>query len=261
MRPMRHFLAASSFAFAAFIAPAALADFVGDVLWDNYPGDVTTPFNMTSERATFNQGESWTVDDVDLSGIGEPEEITAASPFYITCIEWVGIRDSGAAYDTADVMFTAPTVQGPGAEPSGTGDGDPDTTVMTDLTYASTILPGGFGSFEFYRGTVTFDEPIVAPTSRFYMGVRLVGNGTEGTNSFVAHSTDGTQYGEQGAFTWAPAIGGNDWRQTADLFWGTPDGESDAWEMAFRVYGYPVPEPAALILLVAGIPFALRRNR
>ena len=229
------------------------------VLWDNYPGDVLqyATVNMTSERNTEVVEPTWIVDDVDFGvGLSDPAD------YAITRLEWIGARDPGHAYGTADViMFNdfpdlsdhgGYSVEFEGADLAYTfEDLDPDPNPDPDTTT--------------YKGSMTFDTPLslsdLGLGPHFYVGVRLVGSGyLQGRNHMVTASVDQTLQGQTEGYNWAPSFGAPYWRPASDVWFGVPDGTTDEnFEFAFRIYG--IPEPTSLGLLLIGSILLLVRRR
>ncbi len=239
------------------LVAAASADML---LWDNYPGGIDAlaqngAVNMSSERNTQVVESTWVIDDfiIDNGGGGSPTPDGIDT--VLTRLDWVGARQLGTDYGTADVIFL---------------DENFNTLLeLTDLDYDIVQERDYLDPFaRLYEGEITFGSPIsmaMLGESHVYIGVRLVGSGfLEGRNHIVASSVDDTLYGQtegyvQGAIFGAPPPA---WRPASDVWYGVPDGSTPNinFEFAFQVYGEQIPEPASLGLLLAGGLLVLRRR-
>ncbi len=231
-----------------FVAAATVnAD---ELLWDNYPGglgglqDVT--FNMSSERNTAVWESTWIVDDVDFAETNiDPGDAT------LTRLEWVGARQPGYSYSTVDVIVL---------------DGNFSTLFeLSDLEYSLTDYDSELGpGMQLYEGEVELDVSEAIPwqelTEHFYIGVRLVGDGYyQGRNRNVTSSIDTTLRGRTEGYMKAAIFGAPDWTPASDVWYAPPSDENN-FEFAFRVYADVVPEPAGVVLLLAGSVLMLRRR-
>lgn len=216
--------------------------------WDNYPGDTYQPdWYVSSERNTQRPEPSWTVDDVVLSDVNQA----------ITRIEWVGARDPGYSYSSADIILL------PSVFDAVAGTWRPDSSgaiVLSDIPFGAQEVapdPNPLPDVEIYTGEVTLPAPVVVPGTHFYVGVRLVGDGPDnlGANGVVVAAMDGTLRGQTGGYFIGPSFGVSDWIPANALF-----GFDNPMEFAYRVYTTPVPEPAAGLLLGALATLGLRRR-
>lgn len=216
--------------------------------WDNYPGDSYQPlWYVSSERDTQRPEPSWTVEDVVLPDVNQA----------VTRIDWIGARDPGYSYSTADIILL------PSVFDAIAGTWRPDSSgaiVLTDLpltAQSETPDPNPLPEIEVYAGRVDLPTPVAVPGTHFYVGVRLVGDGPNnaGYSGIVVAAMDGTLRGRTGGYFIGPSFGISDWTPANDLF-----GMSDPMEFAYRLYTTPVPEPAAGLLLAALATAALRRR-
>lgn len=246
----------------AVTAAPVYADFVEEVLWDNYPGDVLqdVTFNMSSERNTQVVESTWVADDVDLDQV---PNCPAFDAIQLTRLTWVGAYDFNFSYSGADVILL-----------------DSDFNILhevSDLSYTVTEEYDDPNSPYYnpapntvtYQAELTFDEPIslvdlVDPGQEFdhfYIGVRLVGDGYyEGRNQFVTSSIDTSLRGRTQGYTKAVMFGAPYWRPASDVWYGTPDGtREENFEFAFRLYA--IPEPASIgLLLIGSLTLLVRRH-
>ncbi len=236
------------------LAAAASADVL---LWDNYPGGIdglaqNGAINMSSERNTQVVESTWAIDDfiVDTGGGATPDAETV-----LTRLDWVGARELGTDYGTADVIFLDDNFNTL-LELS-----DLDYNILQERDYLDPHA-------RLYEGEITFDSPISMNdlgVDHVYVGVRLVGSGfLEGRNHLVAGSIDDTLYGETEGFVQGAIFGAPPptWRPASDVWYGVPDGGTPDinFEFAFQVYGETIPEPASIgLLLLGGLLVARRR--
>jgi hypothetical protein len=232
------------------------------LLWDNYPGDVLqdVTFNMSSERNTQVGESTWVVDDVELAE--EPGKPGPASAL-ITRLEWVGAFNDAFTYSKADVILLNSEFQ--------------TVLELSDLDYTIAEVHDDPGDPYYnpspdattYVANLEFDDPIAVadlggtdePLERFYVGVRLVGDGFfQGRNYFVTSSVDTTFRGSDQGYIKAATFSAPDWRPASDVWYGTPDGtRAEKFEFAFRLYA--IPEPASVVLLALGSVALLSRRR
>lgn len=224
---------------AAMAGPSAVAD---SLLWDNYPGGaeaLDTTDNISSERDT-QVGPSVAADDVVL-----PDD-----QYLITRFEWVGVRAPGFDYVAADLLIYDTSL-------------NPIAT-LSNLPYSATPVmpdPNPRPDRETYEGSIDLlgiGEAFNAPSDEFFVGVRLVGDssGVESRNFTVISSRGDVVRGGSEAFFLGPIFGSFNFTPAGDAF-GSPD---DRLELAFRVYGERIPEPASLALLSLGGLALLRRR-
>jgi len=223
------------------------------LIWDNYPGDVleNAAYNMSSERNTQVVEATWVVDDVDFAQIpgGDPD-LTM-----LTRLEWIGARGLGVTYSTADVILLNRS-------------GDDWNTVYEswDLVYTFTDIetdPDLGPDMQAYEAELTFGEaiPVSELGEHFYIGVRLVGDGYfVGRNHFVTSSIDQAVWGRTEGYIKADVFGAPDWTPASDVWYGA-DVPGSNFDFAFRVYGYVIPEPASLGLLMIGSLLLAARKR
>ena len=222
------------------------------LLWDNYPGGIETlqnpSYNMSSERNTAVWESTWVVDDVDLAQI---PGFDPGDGFGLTRLEWVGARDANFTYSSVDVIIldsNLNTIQ----ELSG----------LIDFTTAD-VSAGVVSGLQMYEGSVSLTQGDATPLQdlpeHFYIGVRLVGDGYyQGCNRSVTSSIDSTLRGRTEGYTRASIFGAPDW-EPASSTWYAPPTEMENMEFAFRVYSN-VPEPAGLLMLLAGGFLGMRRR-
>lgn len=217
------------------------------LLWDNYPNGLQdATVSMSSERNTQVTEATWVVDDVDLQQV-----IPGVDPGVIalTRLEWIGSREPTVTYGMADVIVLDSNLD------------DLTAVEYQDLGYTYTDLdpdPNPDPDAQTYEAQIVFDTPMPIPGEHFYIGVRLVGDGVfQGRNQSVTSSTDATLRGRTEGYTKGAVFGAPEWTPASDVWHGmsTPD---ENFEFAFRVWG--VPEPASVILLLAGAVVLARRS-
>lgn len=215
-----------------------------DLLWDNYPNGIDALpqnglINMSSERNTQIVESTWVVDDV----------VAGVQPGYLTRMSWIGAREASASYSKADVLFLNSSFN--------------TLLELTDVDYTVTQERNFLDPFSrIYEAELAFDPQSISLSSlgsHFYVGVRLVGDGSfDGRNQLVASSTDSTVYGQTEGYIKAAVFGAADWTPTTDIWYGAPSPGIN-FEFAFKLYS-DVPEPASLgLMLVGGLLFARRR--
>lgn len=214
------------------------------VLWDNYPDDqFLPPWDVSSERDTQRADDTWVVDDAVLEG-GDQEFGIEISSF-----EWIAAIDPRASYDVADFILLSSTGLAP----------DPNSAlVLSNLNYTVTPIdpdPDPSATRDLFRGRIDFDIPITVDPGHYYVGARLVDSSSGRAGSVVAAKGSEIR-GQTGAFFMGPSFGLDQWTPVSTLF-----GTSDNFELAFRLNGFIVPEPASLVGLLFGSVFLLRRRR
>jgi hypothetical protein len=242
----------ATFTTTLLVLVAATSAYADELVWDNYPGDLLqdVTYNMSSERNTQVIERTWVVDDVDL--LQTPFAEVDPDLIRITGIEWVGARNPGSdPYPFADVIVLNTNL-------------DNGTAVeYWDLSYTYTDYdpdPNPDPHTQTYVGVIVFDEPISIPGEHFYIGARLVGGGYfEGRNHSVTSSIDETIRGRTEGQIKAALFGAPDWRPASEVWYGS-DVPGSNFEFAFRLYGYAIPEPASLGLLVIGSLLLVRRR-
>jgi hypothetical protein len=220
------------------------------LLWDNYPGGLDAlqdvNFNMSSERNTAVYEPTWIVDDVDFAQIeGVDPSLTT-----LTQLEWVGARQVGYTYSTVDVIVL---------------DGQFNTLCeVFDLPYTFTDHDSVLDpSWQLYQGQVSLAGRAGIPDldlpEHFYVGIRLVGDGYyQGRNRNVTSSIDQTIRGRTQGHMKAAIFGAPDWTPASEVWYAPPTDHE--FEFAFRVYADVVPEPASVVLLLAGSLAVIRRR-
>jgi hypothetical protein len=229
------------------LAASAHAD---ELIWDNYPGDVLqdVTYNMSSERNTQIAESTFVVDDVDL--LQTPFGEVDPSLIRLTRLEWVGARDPAYdPYPVADVVILDTDFSG--------------EIEYSDLSYTFADFdpdPNPDPEAQTYTGVIEFETPILIPSEHFYIGARLVGGGFyQGRNHSVTSSVDATIRGRTEGHIRAAVFGAPDWRPASDVWYGGQVPGSN-FEFAFRVYGFVIPEPASLGLLLFGSLLLVRRR-
>lgn len=227
------------------------------VVYDNFPSNAVIPqIGMTSEINTSLVDQTWTVDDAFMA--------TPATG--ITRIDWVGERVIGAnvAYPSAEFLIV-PAEQDPNGVWNPAPLNSPNAILQSNLAYtanANIADPNPSDNLVPYTGSIVFPAAVIPASQRFYVGVRLSGNG-RGRNYFVPTTIDGTVTGLSGGYTKADLFTGlsgpDAWKQSSDTFYGSPAGTQPAFEFAFRLYS--VPEPGSLGLLLIGLAAVGLRKR
>jgi hypothetical protein len=202
------------------------------VLWDNYQGPkgFDEIGGFSSERNPIIK-DSWTVDDALLS-----------HPVRVDQIRWIGWFSKASTHDElTDVIVLRPNQQG----------GLETIAEWRDLKYNYRI----FLLYEFldpYEGTVQLPPGgIELPPGHYYFGTRLATT-RYGWRNFAATAGLGNLKGLTEAYFKSPDYGYPEWTRVSQ----TKGGYST--DVAFRLDGEIIPEPAPLLALV--IAAALRRR-
>lgn len=209
---------------AGLLAATPLA---ADVIWDNYPNGYNHAVWHSSERNTV-VNNSWMIDDFTLE---VSEEIAG--------VQWVGAHSLDTPFSGADLLIL-----------------DDDFQLVTELTNVEYTVQQLeiFQSKQIFEGTINFDEALVLPAGKYYLGTRLVGAAGVG-RAYTVVAGDGPR-GDGSALFRSPLFGIMNWTHTEDI----PLGSGTAYDNAFRLLGV-VPEPATLALLAISGVAALRRRR
>lgn len=210
---------------------AALSNGLGaaafaDVLWNNMQGvnGYDGVAGLSSERNTL-VSDSWAADDV-----------IAGQAWQVTGIRWIGLRDDSRTYLRADYLVL-----------------DASLSVIADVRdVAYTATPKGRAlGMEAYEGLIDVPNLALAP-GRYYFATRLV-DGALGRN-FIATTGSGAMNGMTHSLFRSPFFGLNNWVSSSLVL------DSGASELAYRIEGVGVPEPASAGLLLAGALALLRRR-
>lgn len=223
--------------------------------------DTTT--RLTSERGTQIGIPTWTVDDFQFD-LGGPRAGGDGQAFVeVNSVEWIGVREiqnrPGFGYDVADVaIFTRSFDQGSGQydfTPVVFGGGQ--IALFMDVSWTEVANLGTLPNDpdrRIYHGSVDLPAVPLDPFVDYWVGVRLVGNpdnpvgGTAGRNQIVATDPGHPNPPFDESFNFDPAFGSTPWAPSS-----ARNPFSDApIEVAYKINGLIVPEPASLMLLVIG---------
>lgn len=240
---------------ASLLTVAALSADV--VVYDNYPSNaVQAQIGLTSEVNTSLADQTWTVDDAFMANPGSG----------ITRIDWVGARLKGGsvAYPFAEFLLV-PMEQDPNGAWNPAPLNSPDAILRSNLAFTATENipdPNPSDNLVPYTGSIIFPTAVIPASQRFYVGVRLSGNGL-GRNYFIPTTINGTINGLSAGYTKADLFTGmsgpDAWKPSSDTFYGTAPGTVPGFEFAFRLYS--VPEPGSLGLLLIGLAAVGMRKR
>ncbi|MFO0838665.1 MAG: PEP-CTERM sorting domain-containing protein [Phycisphaerae bacterium] len=214
------------------------------VVWDNYPGNTYKPTTrFASELIPAGQPvprDALTIDDFFL-----------AQPTQINSIEWIGMRDFAYEYPAAEYAFYQPQ-RDDGGQIIGF------TQVFSQqapyLAHSLAIV----SDLDVYRASVN-TPPVTLPAGEYFVGLRLVGGGPlAGGRNFAVVSQTGQGILGSTAYVRDPSLG-----PPFDQFAPTTSLPTTpiAADVAFRLTGVVVPEPATLLGLLAGVAAFVRRGR
>ena len=223
-----------------------------DLLWDNYlpnpdgwyDGELYFTSEFSAAVAHPTDPGSWTADDMVLSG---------DLPAQIERLEWLAIRSPGYDY-TAEILILDENFN----------ELYKLTEADGELTFSDEIINDGdplFGK-QAYQGFVDIGQayqPVLQP-GHYYVAARLVSGTVEnpgGGRNFILTTSTGdpndptNPNGLTEGAAWCPAFGIPNWTLASD--YGVP-----RTDYSYRVRGEIIPEPAAALLLLAGL--LLRRR-
>ncbi len=215
-----------------------------NIIWDNFPGDIYQPQRRFASEfipsATLAR-DAWTIDDFQFN-----------QPTQLESFEWVGMRDFAFEYPLAEYAIYQ-AQRDKGGQISGflpllggsTGYIANSLAIVNDL--------------DVYRARINLPQIQLAP-GEYFLGLRLVGSSIfRGGRNFAVVSSSGSAnvYGST-AFVRDPSLGGAFVNFTpSTLVPGSPD----PVDVAFRINGIVIPEPATAMTSLVLLALLSRARR
>lgn len=220
------------------------------LIWDNFePADGYSTENYWTSVSSLGEPDAWLADDAIFD-----------QPVEVSRIDWYGARQvtiAGTRIEyTAEVLIA---------------EGEVDQQGIVDITevfrvgeleYDSVDLESDSQLGTIYRGSVNFEPVALSPGVHYYYAVRLVTPGI-GNNVILGTGVEQTHEGQflTEAIAYSPLAfaGLEEWFTMGFI----SDPQGGGWtdvavtDYSYQLYG--VPEPAAGLLLLAGV-FLVRRR-
>jgi hypothetical protein len=220
-----------SLALVAALIAAGTPLACAELIWDNFltpdpanDGGFDGVSYFSSERNAAVE-DSWAADDAVW-----PHEVT------VQAIKWAGARDARFPYGYVELIILE--------EQQGM------LEVVQQYSLGQPAILGTFGTFfglQVYNGYIELpEEGISLPAGHYYFGVRLVNgvNGDEDGRNVMLTTGGGAVNGLTMGLFQSYFFGYPNWTFTADTSGNLTT------DFAFQLYG--IPEPASLVLLIAG---------